>query len=127
VNIMLILDFSPVTIVLLVLSLTCSWLCGHAAGGREHGRAAMWAAGVAAALALIAAIDAIEAHWAGVPLYAAGAVGWAWFAWQNWRRRRKKRALRELGYKARARLAALARNMPRPGPVLRPAPQGARA
>ena len=45
--------------------------------------------------------------------------------WWHSRRKRRKRSLRQLGSKARARLAAMARNMPRPGPVLRPAPQGA--
>lgn len=40
-------------------------------------------------------------------------------------RRKRKRSLRQLGNKARARLAAMARNMPRPSPRL--VPQGARA
>lgn len=41
-----------------------------------------------------------------------------------WSRRRRKRSLKALGSKARARLAAMVRNMPKPGPVLRPVPQG---
>jgi hypothetical protein len=40
-----------------------------------------------------------------------------------WSRRKRKRSLRQLGHKARVRLAAMARNMPKPGPVLRPVPQ----
>lgn len=42
-------------------------------------------------------------------------------------RRKRKRSLKALGHKARARLAAMLRSMPKPGPVLRPVPQGARA
>lgn len=45
--------------------------------------------------------------------------------WWRSRRKRRKRSLKALGHKARARLAAMARNMPRPAPVLRPVPQGA--
>ena len=41
-----------------------------------------------------------------------------------WSRRKRKRTLASLGSKARARLAAMIRNMPKPGPVLRPVPQG---
>lgn len=69
-------------------------------------------------------------YWAfhGAPI-AAGACGviaaiWARWWWRD-RRKRRKRSLKALGHKARARLAAMARNMPRPGPVLRPVPQGA--
>lgn len=40
-------------------------------------------------------------------------------------RRKRKRSLKALGSKARARLAAMVKNMPTPGPVLRPVPQGA--
>jgi hypothetical protein len=66
----------------------------------------------------------------GAPVHAAafGASGLlALVLWWWSRRKRKKRSLKALGHKARARLAALAANMPRPGPVLRPVPQGARA
>jgi hypothetical protein len=45
--------------------------------------------------------------------------------WWRSRRKRRKRSLKALGNKARAVFAAMAANMPRPGPVLRP--QGARA
>lgn len=44
--------------------------------------------------------------------------------WRN-RSRGKRRPLKALGYKARARLAAMLRAMPKPGPARRPAPQGA--
>ena len=39
-----------------------------------------------------------------------------------WSRRKRKRTLAALGNKARARLAAMLRNMPKPGPVLKPVP-----
>jgi hypothetical protein len=39
-----------------------------------------------------------------------------------WSRRKRRRSLKALGHKARARLAALVRNMPRPAPRL--VPQG---
>jgi membrane protein implicated in regulation of membrane protease activity len=41
-----------------------------------------------------------------------------------WSRRKRKRSPKALGHKARARLAAMIRNMPKPGPALRPVPQG---
>jgi hypothetical protein len=41
-----------------------------------------------------------------------------------WSRRKRKRSLRALGAKARARLAAMVSKIPKPGPVLRPVPQG---
>ncbi len=113
-------------VALWVLSFAFAWRAG-AENHRNPVLAAMWAAGNAAVIALMAAIEAMGTNWFVVPVYVAGAVIWAWIAWQNWRRRRKKRSLRALGHKARARLAAMARNMPRPGPVLRPVPQGARA
>jgi hypothetical protein len=47
--------------------------------------------------------------------------------WWWSRRRGKRKALKALGAKARARVAAMVKNMPKPGPVLRPVPQGARA
>jgi hypothetical protein len=82
-------------------------------------------------VAVTAAVNAVLYALQGDGLQAALNVGvagyWAWLWWQQWRRRRRKRSLRALGHKARARLAALAANMPRPGPVLRPVPQGARA
>jgi hypothetical protein len=42
-------------------------------------------------------------------------------------RRKRRRSLKALGGRALKALAAMLRNMPRPGPVLRPVPQGARA
>jgi hypothetical protein len=59
---------------------------------------------------------------------ACGAIAAIWArSWWRGPRKRRKRSLKALGHKARARLAAMARSMPRPGPVLRPVPQGARA
>jgi hypothetical protein len=55
----------------------------------------------------------LSATWAGL------AVFWAWLWWRNWRKRRK-RSLKALGNKAKARLAAMLRNMPRPSPRLVP-------
>lgn len=70
-------------------------------------------------------LNALTGDWFGVGLASFLAVAW----WLNWwfgrRGRRKKRSLKALGHKARARLAAMLRNMPRPDPVLRPVPQGA--
>jgi membrane associated rhomboid family serine protease len=66
----------------------------------------------------------------GSPAHAAALGASALLAMVLWwwsRRKRRKRSLRQLGEKMRAVFAAMARNMPRPGPVLRPAPQGARA
>lgn len=77
-----------------------------------------------------AAYALLALYWAfhGAPVAAGAcaviAVIWAWWWWQG-RRKRRKRSLKALGHKARARLAAMARNMPKPGPVLRPVPQGA--
>jgi len=76
----------------------------------------------------LSALNAVEGDRTDSGLAAFLAVIW-WLNWWLDRRggRRKKRSLRQLGHKARARLAAMARSMPRPGPVLRPVPQGARA
>jgi small-conductance mechanosensitive channel len=82
---------------------------------------------VAVTAAVLAVLYALQGNGPQAALYVGVAGYWAWLWWQQWRRRRRKRSLRALGHKARARLAAMARNMPRPGPVLRPAPQGAPA
>ena len=88
---------------------------------------AVFLAGMVALLAsAIALLGALQGDWPQAVTNAVVAAYWAWLWWQFWRRRRK-RSLRQFGHKARARLAAMARNMPRPGPVLRPVPQGARA
>jgi len=83
-----------------------------------------WALAVAVTAGLKSALEAVTGHWVLAPADAAVAAAWLWI-WLNRRGGRRKRSLRQLGHKARARLAALARNMPKPGPVLRPAPQGA--
>lgn len=59
--------------------------------------------------------------WAAAASLAVALILWLWS-----RRKQIRRALRALGDKTRAVFAAMARNMPRPGPVLRPVPQGAR-
>lgn len=48
-----------------------------------------------------------------------------WRIWRRGPRGKLRRALRALGAKARAKLAAMARNMPKPGLVLQPVPQRA--
>jgi hypothetical protein len=60
--------------------------------------------------------------WRNVAVWAASGV-LALILWWWSRRKRRKGALKALGHKARARLAALVENMPKPGPVLRPVPQ----
>jgi len=62
------------------------------------------------------------ADWVNVASWAASGLTGLILWW--WSRRKRKRSLKALGHKARARLAAMARNMPKPGPVLRPVPQG---
>ena len=88
------------------------------------------AAFLSGTIAVIAALLAVLYALHGDGTRAAGnagiAVFWAWLWWQL-RRRKRRRSLRALGEKTRAVFAALARNMPRPGPAVRPAPQGARA
>jgi hypothetical protein len=76
----------------------------------------------------LTALSAIGGDPVGSGLAAFLAMIW----WLNWwldrgGRRRKKRSLKALGNKARAAVEAMLRNMPKPGPVLRPAPQGAPA
>lgn len=94
----------------------------------DPGRAAVWAMGALAAVAGLAVIEAMRGNWPAAGVFAAYAALWAWRAWRNWRRRGPKRSLLEiLGYKMRAVFAQLARSMPRPGPVPRLVPQGARA
>ena len=114
-------------LVLGVLSVISAWLCGNAVGRRQYAKAATWAAGTAVILGVASAIDAAAGQWPAAAIYGAGTAGWAWIAWKNWRRRKRKRSLKALGHRARARLAAMLRSMPKPGPALRPVPQGARA
>jgi hypothetical protein len=116
---------SAPSLALWLLSLPCGWLCGLNVTDRP-GRAAVWAAGCAASFGSCAAVDVAQGYWPEAVIHAAAAAALAWFSWWLWRRRKRKRkALRALGHKARARLAAMVRNMPKPGPVLRPVPQGA--
>jgi hypothetical protein len=73
---------------------------------------------------ILAVLDALGGARIPSAFAAAAAVFWFWLASRYWRKRRK-RSLRALGAKAKARLAAMVKNMPKPGPVLRPVPQGA--
>ena len=110
------------------LTLVCvGCVLGTIAAARSGrlGLTAFLAGEVAGLAAGIAVLDALGGDWLFAATWAGVAVFWAWLWWRQWRRRRKKRSLRSLGEKTRKVFAAMARNM-RPGPVLRPAPQGAR-
>jgi membrane protein implicated in regulation of membrane protease activity len=85
---------------------------------------ALFLAGMTAAcFAVLALLYALQGDWPAAAVNALIAVMWGRL-W--WRRRKKRPSLRALGEKTRKVFAAMARNM-RPEPVLRPAPQGARA
>jgi len=84
----------------------------------EHGLIGL----ACAAEAVLAVLDALDQAWIASAIAFAVAAIWFWMWWRK--RKKRKRSLKALGHKARARLAAMARNMPRPGPVLRPVPQG---
>lgn len=79
------------------------------------------AAGICTALALFCALTGAWTYAAVVGLLAA----YRWWLWRNGPRKRRRQTLKALGHKARARLAAMARNMPGAGPVVRPVAQGA--
>jgi len=81
-----------------------------------------WLSAAAGAGAVAAALR----DWPAVASFAVSGM-LALILWWLSRRRKRKRAVKALGHKARARLAAMIRNMPKPGPVLRPVPQGAGA
>lgn len=86
---------------------------------RAHDFFSRWAVGDAGATLF----SALKGDWRNALAWGLSgllALALWWFS----RRRKRRRALRQLGHKARAALAAMARNMPRPGPVLRPVPQG---
>lgn len=104
----------------------CS-VAGYLIADRGNPVAAKWLCAVAAlayvALAVLFALSR-DWPWSGIDTALAAFYGWLW--WNRRNRRRRRRSLRSLGEKSRARLAAMARNMPKPGPVLRPVPQGAR-
>lgn len=82
--------------------------------------------GAAAAYAAMALLDAAERNWAAMCIMLALAAAWFWIWRSGGGGRKRKRSLRELGHKARARVEALARNMPRPA-ARRPVPQGSPA
>jgi hypothetical protein len=111
------------------LTLTAIACVLGAVAAAQTGRLALavFLAGMVALLAAaVALLGVLQGDWLQAAAYAVVAAYWAWLWWQFWRRRRRKRSLKVLGEKMRAVFAAMARNM-RPGPVLRPAPQGARA
>jgi hypothetical protein len=93
-------------------------ILGQPAGG--SGFYGWWA--VAAAFSTASSLVAFG-FGAGWPFGASGVL--AMVLWWRSRRKGRKRAARSAGAKARARIAAMARNMPTPGRVLRPVPQGA--
>jgi hypothetical protein len=114
-----------ITDVLAVLS-CCEVLTATASSRR--GRLALASALTAAAVVtdtVLSVLWALRGDTVLSALWAVAAVIWAWLWWQNRGRRRKRKALRALGHKIRARLAAMARNMPGPSPARRPVPQGA--
>jgi hypothetical protein len=85
---------------------------------------AAWDLAAAVSYTALIPLNALTGDWPGAVLAAFLAV-FAWVVWWVDRHgRRKRRSLKALGSKARARLASMLRNMPRPGPVLRPVPQG---
>jgi peptidoglycan/LPS O-acetylase OafA/YrhL len=83
-----------------------------------------WASFGAVDAALTAAAIPPGRYWLYPASFGASAL-LALVLWWLSRRKGKRKALKALGNKARARLAAMARNMPRPSPVRRPVPQGA--
>jgi hypothetical protein len=94
---------------------------------RSPAAKAAWDMATAIVYTVLIPLTVLTGDWPGTGVAAFLALIW-WLTWWLGRRgRRRKRSLRGLGFKARARLAAVLRNMPRPGPVLRPVPQGARA
>lgn len=90
-----------------------------ARGDREA--AGKWAGIAGTAYAAEGLFDAMQGSWWAVAVNALLAALWFWLSRRN--RRKRKRARKLIGAKARAVLAAMAKNMPKPGP----APQGARA
>lgn len=94
---------------------------GRAASRGHLGAARRLQGALAAGYAALGLLDAAAREWAAAAVTLACAAFWFWL-WRRNRRDRKKRMLRLLGHKARARLEAMARNMPRPSPRL--VPQG---
>jgi hypothetical protein len=82
-----------------------------------------WAAGGFGGAAFSGLAAPYTGWWPGPAAYGASGLLGLVLWWHS--RRKRKRSLKALGNKARARLAALARNMPRPSPARRPVPQGA--
>jgi hypothetical protein len=89
----------------------------------KHALAASFAGLTAASFAVAAILSALNRHPAESAAYAAMAAVYFWL-WR-WNRPRRRRSLKALGHKAKARVADMLRNMPKPGPVPRPVPQGA--
>lgn len=98
---------------------------GYLIAERGNPVAAKWFCAVAAvAYLILAVLFALAREWplSGLDTAFAAFYGWLW--WNRRNRRGRRRSLRSLGAKSRARLAAMAAKMPKPGPVLRPVPQG---
>lgn len=115
-----------VALALTLLFIACSFMAAAAQVRRSPGLEA-WNLAAAVTCTELAVLFALAgAIGLAVALVGLAALRW-WLWWKGRRGKRRKRSLKALGHKARARLAALAANMPRPGPALRPVPQGARA
>jgi hypothetical protein len=110
------LDFAPLLVLFAAL--------GVAIASPHPGYGILLAA--AGCDAVIAVVDALRGDWANFAVAAVDAGIWLWFWWRRDKRKRR-RSLRRLGHKALAAIGGMLRNMPRPGPVLRPAPQGSPA
>ena len=86
--------------------------------------AAVWSLGSAVAFTALSLADLHDGDWQGAGVTSVIAAAW-WWTWSRRGGGRKKRSLKALGEKIRKVFEEMARNMPRPGPVLRPAPDGA--
>jgi hypothetical protein len=79
---------------------------------------ARWAYGGAGGMTTSAIAASFSGGWPDVAAWGASGLLGLILWW--WSRRKRRRSLRQLGGKARARLAAMLRNMPRPSPRLVP-------
>lgn len=112
--------------VLIPVFIACSWMALRAQA-RQVPSLEAWNLAAAVFATVVAVVFIfLGARLGGIPLGVVAALRW-WLWWHGRGGRKRKRPLRALGHKARARLAAMARNMPKPGPLLRPVPQAVRA
>lgn len=102
----------------------CCVIAAAVASSRGGGR--RLALLVVASYGVLAVLNALVSEWPWSALDAGVSLAWLWI-WWNRKRPRRRKSLRQLGHKARAALAAIAGNMPKPGPSRRLAPQGSHA